>query len=109
MTEYIASSPLVGRRPRIPRIARYSSSLRPSAPYGCSLSGVAIAFETVSATPREGVVTVTIRKLPELTDAGSPQSTGGRTRGRSAGGGAPLSDRPRSTWGLPAPGQRRNL
>jgi hypothetical protein len=58
MTEYIASSPDVGRRPRISRIFAYSSGLRPRAAYGCSFSGVASAFETVSARAfGEGVVT----------------------------------------------------
>ncbi len=50
MTEYIASSPLVGRRPRISRMRAYSSGLRPSAAYGCSRSGVSVAFATVSTT-----------------------------------------------------------
>src|SRR5690606_15556380 len=49
ITEYMASSPLVGRRPRISRIDWYSSDLSPRATYGCSRSGVAAAFWTVSA------------------------------------------------------------
>src|SRR6478735_6391639 len=53
----MASSPLVGRRPRISRICRYSSVLRPSAAYGCSRSGVVAAFSTVSTTCVEGVLT----------------------------------------------------
>src|SRR4051794_17137332 len=48
ITEYMASSPLVGRRPRMSRMRWYSSLLRPSAAYGCSFSGVAIACETES-------------------------------------------------------------
>src|SRR4051794_28558862 len=44
----MASSPLVGRRPRMSRMRWYSSLLRPSAAYGCSFSGVAIACETES-------------------------------------------------------------
>ena len=41
MTEYIASSLLVGRRPRISRIRAYSSAFRPSSAHGCSRSGSA--------------------------------------------------------------------
>src|SRR5688572_1335071 len=52
MTEYIANSPDVGRRPRISRMRSYSSGLSPSAAYGCSRSGVAAAFSTVSTTGR---------------------------------------------------------
>src|SRR5690606_23855519 len=51
MTEYMASSPLVGRRPRISRMRAYSSSFRPRAAYGCSRSGVAAAFSTESIIP----------------------------------------------------------
>ncbi|COW11249.1 Uncharacterised protein [Mycobacterium tuberculosis] len=50
ITEYMASSVSVGRRPRIWRIRRYSSSLRPSSPYGCGWSGVVAACSTVSST-----------------------------------------------------------
>src|SRR5690554_2888345 len=57
MTEYIASSPDVGRRPRISLIFSYSSGLSPSAAYGCSFSGVAMALETVSATEVAGMLT----------------------------------------------------
>jgi hypothetical protein len=49
ITEYMASSPLVGLRPRISRMLRYSLSVSPRAAYGCTLSGVAAAFATVSA------------------------------------------------------------
>src|SRR5919202_6771130 len=48
MTEYIASSASVGLRPRISRMRRYSSSLRPSSRYGWGWSGVAAAWATVS-------------------------------------------------------------
>ncbi|VXB77830.1 hypothetical protein MICRO8M_60031 [Microbacterium sp. 8M] len=61
ITEYIASSPEVGRRPRISRIRAYSSSLRPSAAYGCSFSGVAAAFATESGTCAVGVFGVVTR------------------------------------------------
>src|SRR5919206_296906 len=40
MTEYMASSAVVGRRPRMSRIRAYSSDFRPSSLYGCSRSGV---------------------------------------------------------------------
>src|SRR5690606_13577831 len=48
MTEYIASSAFVGRRPRISRMRAYSSGLRPSSSKGCSASGLAAARSTVS-------------------------------------------------------------
>src|SRR6478736_8353344 len=50
MTEYMASSALVGRRPRMLRMRSYSSGFRPSAAYGCSFSGVVAATSTVSST-----------------------------------------------------------
>src|SRR5688500_11961594 len=50
MTEYMASSDEVGRRPRISLIRAYSSSFRPSSAHGCSWSGVRAAAPTVSAT-----------------------------------------------------------
>src|SRR5262245_39951605 len=50
MTEYIASSELVGRRPRIWRISAYSSGLRPRSAHGCSWSGSPAATATVSST-----------------------------------------------------------
>src|SRR6476661_1334896 len=50
ITEYIASSAAVGRRPRISLIRAYSSSLSPSSEYGCWTSGVAAACLTVSRT-----------------------------------------------------------
>src|SRR4029453_5014480 len=50
MTEYMASSDEVGRRPRISLIRAYSSSFRPSSAHGCDSSGVCAAFPTVSAT-----------------------------------------------------------
>jgi len=49
ITEYMASSASVGRRPRICRIRRYSSSFRPSSRNGCGTSGVAAAWATVSS------------------------------------------------------------
>ncbi len=48
MTEYMASSAAVGRRPRIFLISAYSFSFRPSSAQGCSTSGVAWASATVS-------------------------------------------------------------
>src|SRR5450759_5684778 len=48
MTEYIASSAMVGRRPRISRIRWYSSVLSPSSAQGCWVSGVVKASSTVS-------------------------------------------------------------
>ena len=53
MTLYIASSELVGRRPRISRIRAYSSALRPRSAHGCSRSGSSAATATVS---RRGTV-----------------------------------------------------
>src|SRR5215217_6987303 len=50
MTEYMASSDEVGRRPSISPILRYSSSFRPSSAHGWAKSGVECAFATVSAT-----------------------------------------------------------
>src|SRR5699024_9520214 len=50
MTEYIASSAEVGRRPRICLICSYSSALRPRSAKGCSTSGFAAANSTVSLT-----------------------------------------------------------
>src|SRR5215207_6263901 len=50
MTEYMASSDEVGRRPRISLIRAYSPSLRPSSAHGCARSGVRAALPTVSAT-----------------------------------------------------------
>src|SRR5215210_8739894 len=50
ITEYMASSDDVGRRPRISRIRAYSSDLRPSSAHGCAWSGVTRALSTVSTT-----------------------------------------------------------
>jgi hypothetical protein len=50
MTEYMASSALVGRRPTISRMLAYSSALSPSSDHGCSTSGVCAAWATVSRT-----------------------------------------------------------
>src|SRR5207344_713672 len=50
MTEYMASSEEVGRRPRISLIRAYSPSFSPSSAHGCDCSGVRAAFPTVSAT-----------------------------------------------------------
>lgn len=52
MTEYMASSAPVGRRPRISRMRAYSSSLRPSSFQGCAASGVSVACLTVSRLMR---------------------------------------------------------
>ena len=49
MTEYIASSELVGRRSRMSRMRWYSSGFRPSSAQGCSTSGVEAAAATVSS------------------------------------------------------------
>src|SRR4051794_18329256 len=48
MTEYIASSDDVGRRPRISCSCAYSSCLSPSSDHGCWVSGVTPACATVS-------------------------------------------------------------
>src|SRR5665648_18252 len=48
MTEYIASSAIVGRRRRISRIRSYSSAFSPSSAQGCWVSGVVEASPTVS-------------------------------------------------------------
>ena len=48
MTEYIASSAIVGRRPRMSRIRAYSSAFSPSSAQGCAVSGVIDASATVS-------------------------------------------------------------
>src|SRR3712207_2565815 len=50
ITEYMASSEEVGRRPRMSRIRAYSSDLRPSSAHGCAWSGVPRAASTVSTT-----------------------------------------------------------
>ena len=50
MTEYMASSDEVGRRPRISLIRAYSPSFSPSSAHGCAWSGVRVASPTVSAT-----------------------------------------------------------
>src|SRR5687767_15801249 len=51
MTEYMASSDEVGRRPRVSLIRAYSASFSPSSAHGWDSSGVWAAFPTVSATP----------------------------------------------------------
>lgn len=48
ITEYMASSAPVGRRPRISTTLSYSSFFRPSSAQGSSTSGVAAACSTVS-------------------------------------------------------------
>src|SRR6266536_1726852 len=48
MTEYMVSSELVGRRPRICLTRAYSSSLSPSSAYGCSCFDDFFAIFTVS-------------------------------------------------------------
>ena len=53
MTEYMASSAEVGRRPRISRMLSYSSSLRPSSLHGWVASASVAAASTVS-TPTGG-------------------------------------------------------
>src|ERR1035437_3478471 len=51
MTEYRASSALVGRRPRVLRILAYSAWFSPSSARGGGWSGVGRARATVSAGP----------------------------------------------------------
>src|SRR6476469_6525421 len=59
ITEYMASSAAVGRRPRLSRMRWYSSGLRPSSANGCSWSGVAAATSTVSVWgARAGAVVI---------------------------------------------------
>src|SRR4051794_4725166 len=59
MTEYMASSAAVGRRPRMSRMRWYSSGFRPSSANGCSWSGVAAATSTVSVWgARAGAVVI---------------------------------------------------
>src|SRR5690606_41119807 len=48
MTEYMANSAAVGRRPRILTISANSLSFRPSSAHGSSTSGVPAALSTVS-------------------------------------------------------------
>src|SRR3712207_3374153 len=48
MTLYIASSAVVGRRPRICLMRSYSSALSPSSAQGCPSSGLFAAISTVS-------------------------------------------------------------
>src|SRR5215204_5415446 len=48
MTLYMASSAVVGRRPRMSRMRAYSSAFSPSSAQGCSSSGVLAAISTVS-------------------------------------------------------------
>src|SRR5690606_38156148 len=78
MTEYIASSAFVGRRPRISRIWAYSSGLRPSSAYGCSASGVAAASSIVSYPGGEVVdmsslaVAVTLASYPRALGTRGP-------------------------------------
>src|SRR3954451_23581121 len=55
LTQYIASSQLVGRRPRMSRMRWYSSGFNPSSAHGCSASGVAAARLTVSADVVSGL------------------------------------------------------
>src|ERR1700712_1818051 len=71
MTEYIASSPLVGRRPKIVLIRAYSSDFSPSAAYGCSFSGVAAALATESTVGARASVTGSI--LPDREAACRPR------------------------------------
>src|SRR3954449_13415343 len=64
ITEYIASSELVGRRPRISRIRWYSSAFRPRSAQGCSWLGSSAATATVSSTAS------IYRPLPSLLQGG---------------------------------------
>ena len=49
MTEYIASSEEVGRRPKISFMRAYSSAFNPSSAKGCEESGFDCAIATVSS------------------------------------------------------------
>src|SRR4029453_7844301 len=89
MTEYIASSALVGRRPRMLRMRSYSSGFSPSAAYGCSFSGVAAATTAVSRNGVGGVVAfggVGVVGVCEA-EGGQKQESGGG--GGRRGGGRP--------------------
>ena len=48
MTEYIANSEDVGRRPKISLMRAYSSAFNPSSANGCFVSGLVLAIATVS-------------------------------------------------------------
>ena len=56
ITEYMASSAEVGRRPRMSRMRWYSSGFRPSSAQGCSVSGVPAAWPTVSSVTTRGLL-----------------------------------------------------
>src|SRR5215207_2151811 len=70
MTEYIASSALVGRRPRMLRMRSYSSGLSPSAPYGWSFSGVVAATSTVSSCGVLGAAMISASAAPGASGCG---------------------------------------
>src|SRR5690606_20934448 len=106
MTEYIASSAEVGRRPSTSRIFWYSSCLRPSSAYGCSTSGLCAANSTVSFTalsdeePVEAVVVIVVERpfgrVPGLYQAHRSRSAGTLAR-PSAGGPASATIAPMAT------------
>src|SRR3954451_2149643 len=98
ITEYIASSAPVGRRPRIARVLSYSSALRPSSDHGCGLSGGEVATATVS---RRGASVTPRSYRPGMAEptAASPRSAPGaagvlRRVGRLLVGDAELVRRP---------------
>src|SRR6478752_1337250 len=91
MTEYIASSELVGRRPRISRIHWYSSALRPRSAQGCSWSGSWAATATVSST-----APIYRRPRPRLTSRSGLGSRlqRGEVDGHQVGPGQPPAGQP---------------
>src|SRR6059058_1776637 len=82
MTEYIASSELVGRRPRISRIRAYSSALSPRSAHGWSRDGSVAARATVSRWAITGASGWAATVLVLVSGTGS--TYGSVTRRRSA-------------------------
>src|SRR5215217_8018236 len=80
MTEYIASSLEVGRRPRISLLRAYSSAFSPSSAHGCSRSGSFSARPTVSSTGK-GYRPGPLRADSEAADRDSPQRKAPRIPG----------------------------
>src|SRR5687767_7387132 len=85
ITEYIASSQLVGRRFRMLRIRWYSSRFSPSSAHGCSTSGVLVALLTVSVLT--WIATPVLGGSPVVRGGGCPGQPGappaGAARNRS--------------------------
>src|SRR5262245_58550939 len=88
MTLYIASSELVGRRPRISRIRAYSSAFSPRSAHGCSRCGSSAARDTVSRVP---VMVSTVGAAASGTDSNLP-ARWWRPGHRSALGDQPVGD-----------------